>query len=260
VKLRLAVLLGCTTLAAAAPCAVAAQRAEMVRIPGGTFRPLYAQPGEEIVAVASFDLDALPVTRRDFEAFVREHERWQPGRVPALFADADYLADWAGATSAGDATSGDLPVTDVSWFAARAYCEARGARLPTTSEWEYAARSDEADPAAATQAAFRQRALDFALAPRRDLQPVGSGMRSVWGASDLHGGVSEWVLDFNTIFGASDSRATTKRDRNLTCAAGATATGDSGDYAAFLRYALRASVDARSTAPRLGFRCARSAS
>src|SRR3546814_3290704 len=51
------------------------------------------------------------------------------------------ISDWS-----SDVCSSDLarqPVVNVSWFAASAYCEAQDARLPTWSEWEYAAAADE---------------------------------------------------------------------------------------------------------------------
>ena len=230
--------------------------AAMVRLAGGSFRPLYAQPGETMVRVASFLLDARPVTRAEFEAFVRAEPRWQRGRAPRLFVDAGYLQDWTGPADAGSAVPRTQPVTDVSWFAAKSYCEARGSRLPTVAEWEYAARADERDRNAAAHASFRERALELAVGRR--LQPVGSGFRNAWGASDLHGNAMEWVYDFASIFAGGDSRATSKLDRDLTCAAGVTSTGDPGDYAAYLRYALRGTLEARSSTGTLGFRCARS--
>jgi formylglycine-generating enzyme required for sulfatase activity len=230
--------------------------AERVRIEGGRFRPLYAQPGETTVVVAPFLLDARPVTRAEFEAFVKRQPRWQRGRAPALLAGPAYLRDWASPTDAGSDLDRELPVTNVSWFAARAYCAAQGARLPTTNEWEYAARADEEDIAAADQAPFRQRALELALGRR--LRPVGTGFRDARGVFGLHGAAVEWVSDFQSIFAAGDSRATTKRDRAMTCAAGATTTGDASDYAAFLRYAYRSTLEGRATPDMLGFRCARS--
>ena len=229
--------------------------AREVRIAGGTFRPLYAQPGETTVTVAPFVLDAEPVTRAQFEAFVRTEPRWRKGAAPALFVDAGYLADWAGPADAG-ATRRDHPVTDVSWFAARAYCRAQGARLPSVAEWEFAALADETDARAAQSPEFRQRALELAL--KRRLHPVGLGFQNVWGVRGLHGGIMEWVSDFQSIFAGSDSRATSRQERELTCAGGATTNGDASDYAAFLRYAFRASVEGRTTTGTMGFRCARS--
>lgn len=226
-----------------------------VRIAGGTFRPLYAQPGETTLTVAPFLLDADPVTRAEYEAFVRAEPRWQKGSAPALFVDAGYLRDWTGPADAG-ALDRDHPVTDVSWFAARAYCRSLGRRLPTTAEWEYAALADETDARAAQSPEFRQRALELAL--KRRLHPVGLGFQNAWGVRGLHGGVMEWVSDFQSIFAGSDSRATSRQERELTCAGGATTNGDAGDYAAFLRYAFRASVEGRTTTGTMGFRCARS--
>ena len=55
----------------------------------------------------------------------------------------------------------DQPVTRVSWFAARAYCEAAGARLPTWYEWEFAAAADEHRPDARSDPDWREKILDW---------------------------------------------------------------------------------------------------
>jgi len=231
--------------------------ATQVRIVGGSYQPLYSDARDSVTVVTPFLIDTRGVTRAEYRAFLAEHPRWQRGRVPGVFADDGYLAGWPAQPGAGEDT---LLATEVSWFAARAYCRARDARLPTTAEWEFLARADEHDPDAASDAAFLRRALDLALAPRAGQPATGSGFVNAWGVRGMHGVMNEWVLDFNTAFAGADSRKTTSGDRSLTCAAGATATGDSRDYAAFMRYAFRAAAEARSTSRTLGFRCARDAS
>ena len=57
------------------------------------------------------------------------HPEWRRGNAPKLFVDGGYLASWRSAAEPGDALA-RKPATEVSWFAATAYCEAQGKRLP----------------------------------------------------------------------------------------------------------------------------------
>ena len=49
----------------------------MARIPGGTYRPLYAPLGGAQIRVAPFALDRQSVTRGEYLAFVVSHPAWR---------------------------------------------------------------------------------------------------------------------------------------------------------------------------------------
>ncbi len=239
----------------AVPAAAAEPGPGMARIPAGRYVPLFLN-GRASVEVEAFALDRLPVTRAEYLAFVRAHPRWRRGAVPRALAGPAYLSSWPSPLSVGGATDARRPVTEVSWFAARAYCSARGARLPTTDEWEYAALASETRRDAGRDPAFTRRLLGLYLA-RRPVPPVvGSGFRNAYGVSDLHGVTWEWVLDFSSLLVSEDSRATSGRDHPLFCAAGVVGATDPNDYPAFLRYGFRAALQGRTTVGGLGFRCA----
>ena len=64
------------------------------------------------------------------------------------------------------------------------------------------------------------------------------------------------MSDFNTALVTGESRGDTQLDKQLFCGAGAASSVDPGDYAAFMRYAMRSSYSAHYTIESLGFRCA----
>lgn len=251
--LALAALVLPLPLAGQASGAGEAAPSSMAVVPAGSYLPLYSPSGAE-VAVASFRLDRTPVTRAQYAAFVAAHPEWRRSAVPPVFAAGGYLADWADdRRPAGDP---DAPVTRVSWFAARAYCAALGRRLPTVDEWEYAARADETRADASADPAFRARLLELYTTRPATPPAVGSVFTNRHGIADMHGLVWEWVEDFNTVVVSTDSRGTGAEDPGLYCAASADGATDVGDYAAFLRYAFRASLRGASVSAALGFRCA----
>lgn len=252
------VLIG-SALILAAGGALAAAPAGMARVGPGVLHSIYApEPGATTVAVSAFELDRLPVTNADFVAFVRAAPRWRRDRIARVFADGGYLAYWAGPVELGPDVQPDQPVTQMSWFAAKAYCAAQGNRLPTEAEWELAASASEASPDGATDPGFRERILAWYSRPSpRRLPVVGHGEPNYWGIHDLHGLVWEWVLDFNSTLVSNDSRTGKTDDRMEFCGAGAFAVGDKQDYGGFMRLAFRNSLEACYTTRNLGFRCAR---
>ena len=240
----------------------------MVHVPAGSYLPLYAAPASskstkaapstptrQRVLVAAFDMDVHPVTNRDYLEFVRAHPEWRRSRVAALFADASYLRHWRGDLDPGDEAPPASPVVYVSWFAARAYLRSAGKTLPTVDEWEYVGAASETRRDASRDAAFLERLRVWYGRPTpARLPPVGSTPLNAYGVGDMHGLVWEWTLDFNSALVTGESRADSAIERTLYCGSGAAGASDFEDYAAFMRFAFRGSLEARYTVANLGFR------
>lgn len=233
---------------------------DMVAVGPGTYEPVFPPtPAEAKIPVKGFLLDRRPVTNAQFFWFVRENPAWQRDRIASVVTDDGYLSRWASPTHLGPGAPPLAPVVRVSWFAAKAYCEARGARLPTEVEWEYAASASEDRVDGRKDPAWAAQILDWYGRPTTNEGPgeVGKRPPNYWGVEDMHGLVWEWVLDFNSTLVSGDAREGGDADRMKFCGSGALAAVDKGDYATFMRVAMRSSLTATYTTGSLGFRCAR---
>lgn len=253
-RVRLAAALALWAAFTPAPCLAA----EYLPIPGGAFLGVLPAPGQDgAEPVAAFRMREMPVTREEFHAFLLAHPEWRRDRVARVFADSGYLSDWASPVGPGDPGDARRPVTRVSWFAARAFCQSEGARLPTWIEWEFAAAADETRKDARGDPAWRRRILSWYERPGGAPPPRVGGTPNVYGVRDLHGSVWEWVDDFNALLLAEDSRDQNDPDKLRFCGAGALAIRDASSYAMLMRLALLSSLGAADTSANLGFRCVR---
>jgi eukaryotic-like serine/threonine-protein kinase len=149
----------------------------MVWIPEGEL-----ETADERVPIDGFWIDRLEVTNADYQRFVdeggyRTHEL-------APFADTTGQpgpANWR--LSRHGAGEERLPVSGISWFEARAYCENLGKSLPTFGHWRRAA-------------SLIDETLPFNNFNAESKAPVGShaGL-SQYGAYDMAGNVREWVVN-----------------------------------------------------------------
>jgi formylglycine-generating enzyme required for sulfatase activity len=192
-------------------------RFPMCRIPGGTFLMGY-QPGEPAakstpgrkVRVEPFLIDQVEVTAAQFFQFLLSIG-------PEAFTNEELVRGWWGGKSiiqTGQQYELNPPRAMrpimVSWEAARRYCEWAGKRLPTSVEWEFAARFD---PETKRSRRFPWGDKYDAAAngcdqvTQRDELPLShldvgtfDGLRradgrSPTGVHDLFGTLDEWVAD-----------------------------------------------------------------
>ena len=258
-KLGRSLALACALTSSAMAAPRHAAPTGMTRIGPGVYKPLYAaSPAERTVSVNAFLLDRKPVTNAEFLKFVGKSPAWRRDKVKRLLADEGYLAHWESADTLGKGLRPASPVTGVSWFAAKAFCAARGARLPSEREWELAALASESRADGSSDPRFIARILRFYSAPAAgtSLRDVGGGKPNFWGVYDMHGLIWEWVYDFGASLVASDSREKGDTGQNRFCGASGADARNPSDYASFMRVAFRSSLQASFTTNRLGFRCA----
>ena len=233
--------------------------AEYARLPGGNFRTtLKYEDLKGSARIAPFALMRTPVTNGEFLNFVKHNPQWRRDRVATVLAEPRYLSHWTGPATLGNQTLPRQPVVQVSWFAAQAYCQAQGARLPTWLEWEYVAAADETRRDARKDPAWRERILSWYSKPSNQALPrAGLQSPNVYGVQDLHGLVWEWTDDFSSLLVSADNRNQGDADKAKFCGAGALSMDDRDNYAVLMRVAMLSSLEARDTTANLGFRCAK---
>ncbi len=145
-------------------------------IPGGSFwmgsppeKGLDRERPMHRVTISPFRLAVLPVNEVEYARFMSER-----GKNP------------------------ELPASGMDWYAAYAYAAWLGGRLPTESEWEYAARGGQGHEYADRDG--KETTLDkvgwYRDTATQKPEPAGQLQPNVWGLYDMIGNVWEWVADW----------------------------------------------------------------
>jgi sulfatase modifying factor 1 len=164
---------------------------EFVDIPAGTFMmgsPVAEQGREDDeiqhkVTLSAFKMGKYCITFEQFDLFCEATGRDKPLGI----------------------NRGNMPVSQVTWYDAKAFAEWMGCRLPTEAEWEYAARANTTTPfytgdcITAEQANFNGNEPYFNCVKsenRKKPLPVGSFAPNAFGLYDMHGNIWQWTNDW----------------------------------------------------------------
>lgn len=228
----------------------------MVEIPAGPFT--MGQDGSKpkngpahSVDLPAYMIDIFEVTNDEFSRFVDE-----TGFV--TYAEENSSKNWRDAAEG----KGNHPVVYVTWNDATAYCEWRGARIPTEAEWEKAARGDDGRlypwgndyPSEAEVDKYG----NFYETGLRSTFPVGAfeNGASPYGVYDMAGNVREWVEDYFLAYeGAAADADPFFGEANRVNRGGGWFDGEDGELVT--TYNRNAGPPDTSANDDIGFRCAR---
>ena len=149
--------------------------------------------------VDTFYMDTTEVTVKEFEACAAA------GKCP--YQKTNYKGF----------SEPDQPKVGVNWYAAKAFCEAHGKRLPTEAEFEKAIRGPNGElyawgnePVTCERAIYKHPKLGRGCgrkSPKEDTGatwPVKSRPVGRYGLYDINGNADEWVLDWYTFGGYAE--------------------------------------------------------
>lgn len=241
---------------------VTAEQRKVIVIPGAEFNMGCDPSRDEVcnyvpeeqqhkVYVSSFKIDKHEVTTNKYAECVKAGDC----EMPVIGGIMHY----------GDPEAGNFPINGVSWYQAKAYCEWEDKRLPTSAEWELAARGTDGrtfpwgeEKPDCSRAVIDRENAGFLGCGTGNSQDVGSKLKgaSPYGVLDMAGNLWEWTTDWydETYYHNSPYR-NPKGPAN-----GQLKITRGGDFLSRQSYELRTTSRfpyyPSNPSPAIGFRCA----
>ena len=231
---------------------------EMVLVPESSFLMGGSDPNAEDdekplheITLSAYYIDKFEVTNARYKVCVDDGACKPPLR-------SYFFAESPNRIYYGNSQYDNYPVVYVDWNMAKAYCEWRGARLPTEAQWEKAARGD-ADtsryPWEGNNLTCQDANFQKCVNSTSEVGSLQDG-KSPFGAYDMAGNVWEWVADW---YSANSYQKSLSRDP-LGPSSGQSRVARGGAWTKYdVRVSNRLSLAPASATFDIGFRCASSA-
>jgi formylglycine-generating enzyme required for sulfatase activity len=214
-----------------------------VAIPGGTFQ-MGCSAGDSNCGV-----DEKPVHQVTLSGFEMLETEITEGQFLAVMG-SNPSQHFNGASGP------NMPVENINWSYAEAFCKAIGGRLPTEAEWEYAARGGTTTRYYCGDASTCLSGIAWYYANSgNSKQPVKGKTANAYGLYDMLGNVWEWTNDW---YGSYPTGAQTNPPGPDSGTSRVVRGHDFGNGDGELSVSYRFDILPSNNLPHLGGRCARS--
>jgi formylglycine-generating enzyme required for sulfatase activity len=189
---------------------------DMTIVPDGMFimgladeDPLSLQTaGFKRITVTGFGIDRQEISNAEYSAFLDslsgpEREAMLPDS--SVWQDAGFRFSWS--SYFRGSRYQNYPMVAITYDQVTAYCAAKGKRIPTEAEWEYAARSgreggifpwegfEARNARGEYMANYNNGRAGYAADGFAFTAPTDSYAPNEWGLYNMSGNVAEWVED-----------------------------------------------------------------
>lgn len=175
---------------------------EMITIPGASFQ-MGCNPDTDYICSYVPEEKQHKVTIETFK--IDKYEVTTKAYTECVDAGKCTMATIGGFMHYGDPKANNFPINGVNWYQAEKYCLAQGKRLPTSAEWELAARGTDGrtypwgnEQPSCDLAVMDKENAGFLGCGTGDTLNVGSKPKgaSPYGVMDMAGNVWEWTADW----------------------------------------------------------------